>query len=169
MPPRRGGRVPKGRPRFDDEPDGEEDLYGPPLAPRGGREGRKSLKWADDGDGDEEMGGRGGDRRATGMNRHHDSDFRVSSPYDEPPAAPRGGKGSPSRGSGSQKWVPQAEYDELSALCDSLLKQQEDMQAELAKKGTAGRGGRTGQTARGVGGVTTARAKSQQQLHRERP
>ncbi len=171
MPPRRGG------PKFDDEPD-EDNLYGPPRALRGGGgrggSGRKSLKWADDGaDADEEViGGRGGGRRDMGMNRRRNDEFEAEDlSYDEPPLAPRGGRGSPQRGGGAggDKWVPQAEYDELSALCDSLLKQQEDMQAELTKKGPVGRGGRTGARG-GAGGATGgARAKSQQQLHRERP
>lgn len=178
-PTRRGaqGRKPRGGPRFDEEPDfDEEDLYGPPRGPRGGAagggSGRKSLKWADNDDADEEViGGRGGGRRSVGMNRRRDDDVEADDPYGEPPMAPRGVKGSPQRGGGGggEKWVPQAEYDELSALCDSLLKQQEDMQSELVTKKTqaGARGGRTGPAARGAvaGG---ARAKSQQQLHRER-
>lgn len=175
-PPGRGasGRQPRGGARFNDEANfDDEDLYGPPRAPRGGA-GRRSLKWADNADADEEViGGRGSGRRSMGVNRHRDDDIEADDPYDEPPMAPRGGKGSPQRGGGgSEKWVPQAEYDELSALCDSLLKQQEDMQAELAnnaKKNPAG--GRTARTVPTARGAATggARAKSQQQLHRERP
>ena len=54
---------------------------------------------------------------------------------DDPPyrGSPARRGGAPSGGGGDSKWVPQAEYDELSALCDNLLKQQEDMQIELAK------------------------------------
>lgn len=99
--------------------------------------------------------------------------------YDEAPRgspARRGGGGGgrDGPGGGDSKWVPQAEYDELSALCDNLLKQQEDMQNELNSNkynaGTKGRGGsgRNGPVVRGVG-PNGARAKSQQQLHRERP
>ena len=88
--------------------------------------------------------------------------------YDDPPyrGSPARRGGAPS-GGGDNKWVPQAEYDELSALCDNLLKQQEDMQIELAKSSTGkGRGGKAGPTVRGVG-PNGARAKSQQQLHQE--
>jgi len=137
--------------KFDRESD-DEDLYGPPpVAPRrerrdGGSRG-KSIRFEDE---DEYS-------RTKGLRARADDD------YDDPSYS-----GSPSRRDGNSKWVPQAEYDELSALCDNLLKQQEDMQSELAKATSAkGRGGKAGPTVRGVG-PNGARAKSQQQLHRER-
>ena len=121
--------------KFDRESD-DEDLYGPPpVAPRrerrdGGSRG-KSIRFEDE---DEYS-------RTKGLRARADDD------YDDPSYG-----GSPSRRDGNGKWVPQAEYDELSALCDNLLKQQEDMQNELAKATSAkGRGGKAGPTVRGVG------------------
>ena len=160
-PPRRGGG---GRRRVDfGRDDDDEDLYGPPpAAPRraggGGGHGpdnSRSLRFED-----EDNVGLKTSRRAP-----------LEDDYDDPPyrGSPARRGGAPSGGGGDNKWVPQAEYDELSALCDNLLKQQEDMQIELAKSSTGkGRGGKAGPTVRGVG-PNGARAKSQQQLHRERP
>ena len=160
-PPRRGGG---GRRRVDfGRDDDNEDLYGPPpAAPRraggGGGHGpdnSRSLRFED-----EDNVGPKTSRRAP-----------LEDDYDDPPyrGSPARRGGAPSGGGGDNKWVPQAEYDELSALCDNLLKQQEDMQIELAKSSTGkGRGGKAGPTVRGVG-PNGARAKSQQQLHRERP
>ena len=136
--------------KFDRESD-DEDLYGPPpVAPRrerrdGGSRG-KSIRFEDE---DEYS-------RTKGLRARADDD------YDDPSYS-----GSPSRRDGNSKWVPQAEYDELSALCDNLLKQQEDMQSELAKATSAKGRGKAGPTVRGVG-PNGARAKSQQQPHRER-
>ena len=135
---------------------GEEDLYAsPPAAPRvrrGGGPGTRALRFEDE------------DGAGPKTSRSPVDDDYDDPPYRDSPAR-RGGRPP----SGSDKWVPQAEYDELSALCDNLLKQQEDMQNELSKASTIkGRGGKAGPVVRGVG-PNGARAKSQQQLHRERP
>ncbi len=69
-----------------------------------------------------------------------------------------------------KKWVPQSEYDELSALCDNLLRQQDELQSELVNVKHA-KGGARGGPAAARRGVTNTnnnpRARSQQQLHRE--
>ena len=77
-------------------------------------------------------------------------------------------KGSPDK---HKKWVSQAEYDELSALCDNLLKQQDEIQSDMKSGQTTKRGnGRDVPSINtGRGGPNAGRAKSQQQLHRERP
>ena len=42
-----------------------------------------------------------------------------------------GGRGGNKKG---DQWVAQVEYDELSALCDKLMDQQEELQSELQRQ-----------------------------------
>lgn len=151
------------RSQLDDFPLSDDEDLGPRQRPRvGGKIGRVSDR---------------------GRDRDFNDDVRQTEQddaEDEPLTArgPRGGRVADRSGHAKEsaekhkQWVSQAEYDELSALCDSLLKQQDDLQADLdrARSGKTMPSNAKRPVVKGVGldGRVQPRAKSQQQVHRER-
>ena len=159
---------------FDDFSDDEDFRRGGRRDAGGGsgRGGRGRMNMASERDDDfGRSGGRGG---RGGGHSNFDDDYD-SDP--DSPRGPRGGRVADRHNVPPKKdWVSQTEYDELSALCDTLLKEKDDLQSDLEKSRTpqrerGGGGMQKRPTVKGVGpdGRVQPRAKSQQQLHRDRP
>jgi hypothetical protein len=166
-PPRRGGGGGGRKPMFDDFSD--DDDFGNRNRGHGPRGGTR------DDPNDYNNAPRGLPMNRSGRGHYDDEeDFGSGG---GPPMGPRGGHPSDRHqdggGSGGKKWVSQTEYDELSALCDNLLQKQDELESKLEKKGApvAGVAAKKRPLVKGVGpdGRVQPRAKSQQQLHREKP